>query len=145
MNMRNDILERKEEILQWIAENETNAEMARRLECKVDTLKGYYKKWGIEYGGNQGAKGKKSNPKRKTAEELSQNPITNSHRLRLRILEDGVREHRCEQCENTEWMGEPIPLELHHIDGNHNNNDLSNIQLLCPNCHAQTDNFSNKK
>jgi 5-methylcytosine-specific restriction endonuclease McrA len=42
-------------------------------------------------------------------------------------------------------MGEPIPLELHHIDGNHNNNDLSNIQLLCPNCHAQTDNFSNKK
>lgn len=145
--MRNDILERKEEILQWIAENETNAEMARRLECKVDTLKGYYKKWGIEYSGNQGAKGKKStpNPNRQTTEELLQNPLTQSNKLRLRLLKDGIKEHKCERCENTEWLDEPIPLELHHIDGNHYNNDLSNLQILCPNCHAKTNGYSTKK
>jgi predicted RNA-binding Zn-ribbon protein involved in translation (DUF1610 family) len=33
---------------------------------------------------------------------------------------------------------------VHHVDGNRNNNDLSNLQLLCPNCHSQTDNFCSK-
>ena len=35
-------------------------------------------------------------------------------------------------------------LELHHIDGNHSNNELSNLTLLCPNCHALTDNYRGK-
>jgi predicted hotdog family 3-hydroxylacyl-ACP dehydratase len=39
---------------------------------------------------------------------------------------------------------QPIPLELHHIDGNHHNNSLSNLQILCPNCHAQQSNNSGK-
>ena len=46
--------------------------------------------------------------------------------------------------ELSEWMGKPIPLELHHKDGNHYNNDLSNLEILCPNCHAQTDNYSRR-
>ena len=40
-----------------------------------------------------------------------------------------------------EWLGNPIKLHLHHIDGNHLNNELSNLQLLCPNCHSFTDNY----
>jgi len=40
---RLDILERKEDILQWVSQNLPNAEIARRLDCKVDTLKSYYK------------------------------------------------------------------------------------------------------
>ena len=35
-------------------------------------------------------------------------------------------------------------LELHHIDGNKHNNELENIQILCPNCHAQTSTNSGK-
>lgn len=41
-------------------------------------------------------------------------------------------------------MGNPINLEVHHIDGNHNNNELENIQLLCPNCHSYTENYRGK-
>jgi hypothetical protein len=52
-----------------------------------------------------------------------------------------LRGHICEGCNNTEWCGKLIPLELHHIDGDGVNNDLSNLQLLCPNCHALTDNW----
>lgn len=51
------------------------------------------------------------------------------------------RGHQCEVCKNTEWMEQPIPLELHHIDGNHKNNHLDNLQLICPNCHALTDTY----
>lgn len=44
----------------------------------------------------------------------------------------------CNKCKTKEWNGLPIPLELEHIDGNSLNNDLDNLKLLCPNCHAQT-------
>ena len=43
-----------------------------------------------------------------------------------------------------EWFGEPITLQLHHIDGDHFNNELDNLKILCPNCHSQTDNFCGK-
>ena len=142
--MRKDILERKEEVLQWIFENESNAEIAKRLSCKVDTLKSYYKKWNIEYKGNQGGKGKSSANKLTFEQFLASSWVT-SHKIRLRILEDKIKEHKCEQCNNTEWLGDPIPLELHHIDGDHYNNKLENLQLLCPNCHAKTNNYSVKK
>lgn len=52
-----------------------------------------------------------------------------------------LRGRKCENCGIEEWLGQPINLEIHHIDGNHYNNDLSNLQLLCPNCHSYTDNY----
>ena len=52
-----------------------------------------------------------------------------------------MRGRKCENCGLEEWLGQPINLEIHHIDGNHYNNDLSNLQLLCPNCHSYTDNY----
>ena len=36
-------------------------------------------------------------------------------------------------------------MELHHINGNNMDNCLENLQLLCPNCHALTDNYRGKK
>lgn len=36
---------------------------------------------------------------------------------------------RCEECGNT------TRLELHHIDGNHYNNQISNYKILCSDCH----------
>ena len=55
-----------------------------------------------------------------------------------------LRRWECENCHNIEWMGKKIPLEVHHIDGDNLNNEIENLQLLCPNCHAQTDNFRNR-
>lgn len=52
-----------------------------------------------------------------------------------------IRGHKCEVCGLTEWMGNPIPLEVHHIDGKELNSELSNLLLICPNCHALTDNY----
>ena len=51
----------------------------------------------------------------------------------------------CEKCGLRSWNDEIIPLELHHINGNNKDNSLSNLLLLCPNCHALTDNYRNRK
>jgi transposase-like protein len=58
--------------------------------------------------------------------------------LRRRLIREGVLEARCSRCLRTEWEGEAIPLELDHIDGDRWNNDVRNLRLLCPNCHALT-------
>jgi len=55
-----------------------------------------------------------------------------------------LRGHKCEECKLDLWLESPIPLELHHIDGNRTNNELENLQLVCPNCHAFTDNYRGK-
>lgn len=55
-----------------------------------------------------------------------------------------LRGRQCECCHNTEWNNQPIPLEIHHKDGNHLNNVLDNLQLLCPNCHALTENYKGR-
>ena len=52
-----------------------------------------------------------------------------------------LRGRKCENCGLEEWLGQPINLEIHHIDGDRLNNDLSNLILLCPNCHSYTSNF----
>jgi hypothetical protein len=55
------------------------------------------------------------------------------------------RGHKCEGCGLTEWMGSAMPLEVHHLDGNRCNNDYSNLELLCPNCHSLTGNWRGRK
>lgn len=69
---------------------------------------------------------------------------TSSDKLRKRLFSEGIKARRCEKCLNDSWMGEPIPLELEHINGRHSDNRLENLQILCPNCHAQTPTYRGK-
>lgn len=59
------------------------------------------------------------------------------------MIEEGIKEAKCELCGRSEWMGVPIALELHHINGSHYDNRLENLLVLCPNCHALTDSHCN--
>lgn len=91
-------------------------------------------------------KGKAFGPKRDIQEYLKLNcefKIT-SHSLRKRLIAEGLKEARCESCDITDWLGKPAPLELDHIDGDHLNNSLTNLRILCPNCHAQTETYRGK-
>jgi DNA-binding CsgD family transcriptional regulator len=64
--------------------------------------------------------------------------------LKLRLLRAGLKSRSCECCGIADWRGEPITLALHHVNGVRNDNRLENLQLLCPNCHSQTDTFAGR-
>lgn len=66
------------------------------------------------------------------------------YKLLKRLEKEGIKKHRCEICGITEWQGKPISLQLHHKDGDNTNQELENLQILCPNCHSQTDNYAGK-
>ena len=94
--------------------------------------------------GRASNRGKKFGSRRDIQEYLSNNMTIQSYKLKNRLLKEGLLERKCNCCNNTEWLNEPIALELHHKDGNHLNNELNNLELLCPNCHAFTDNYRGK-
>lgn len=136
MAIRNDILERKKDILKWIDEHQSKAYICRQLQCKPETLNSYLEKMNIIYAGNQSGKGIKTDPKYKTAEEYIQGTYVKSHLLKQKLIRDGIKENKCELCGVSIWLDVNLPLELHHKDGNHYNNSLENLQILCPNCHS---------
>lgn len=59
------------------------------------------------------------------------------HILKRALLESGLT-YACTTCNNIgEWNGEPLGLEIDHIDGDWLNNLIENLRFLCPNCHSQ--------
>lgn len=134
--MRTDILEKKDNILKWINQHQSKAFICRELKCKPETLDNYLKKMGIEYKGNQSGKGLKHDPKKKTAEEYSQSSCVRLYKLKSKLIEEGLKQNCCELCGISTWLNEPIVLEIHHKNGNHYDNNLNNLMLLCPNCHS---------
>lgn len=89
-------------------------------------------------------RGKYHGPKRPIEDYLSNRAYMQSDKLKKRLISEGIFEHRCSSCKLTEWLGNPMPLELEHKDGNHRNNYLNNLCLLCPNCHTFTPTYRGK-
>jgi HNH endonuclease len=71
-------------------------------------------------------------------------PQYNTFALKNRLLKAKLLERKCDNCKLEKWLGEDIPLEMHHKDGVSYNHKLENLQLLCPNCHTLTDTYRSK-
>ena len=67
-----------------------------------------------------------------------------SFKLKVRLLKEGIKSHKCEMCGLETWQEHKIPLELHHINGDNRDNRIENLHMLCPNCHALTDSYRGK-
>lgn len=93
------------------------------------------------FSGQAWNKGRKNGPKRNINVYLNNQYPIQSHKLRLRLLKEKIFEHKCYNCGLSEWLNQPIPLELEHKNGNHQDNTIDNLTLLCPNCHAQTSTY----
>ena len=122
--------------------------------CNYRTLKGKVKDYGLDIShfDNQSARGRngkhyKRQLVNRTDAEIfragAQIKVLNLKKEYIRRVMHGKA--HCEICGLQEWNGKELVFQIHHIDGNHKNHVISNLQLLCPNCHSQTDNYSNRK
>ena len=96
-------------IKEWESKGTPLMEVARRLNLKYDTLKKYLNILGVQYKLNQSRKGLKHPERRVNLEQVLNSNSTNSAKRR-KLIEEGIKEEKCEICGFSEWMGKPIPL-----------------------------------
>lgn len=75
---------------------------------------------------------------------IENSTYTSTYHLKLRLIDEKLFDYKCSKCNIIEWNSEKISLQLDHINGNHNDNRIENLRLLCPNCHSQTETFAGK-
>ena len=99
------------------------------------------------YKPNQGLRGgNKITPAKIILKEIlsGEHPYFQTYKLKNRLLKEGLIINECAICGISKWNDKPINLELDHIDGKRINHSLSNLRLLCPNCHSQTETYRSK-
>jgi len=126
----------KAEIESAIEQTKSITGGAKLLGVKYDTFKRYAEKFGL-FEPNQAGKGLLKGNRYKTKSDVFKpdNKVPSGVLSKWLKLE---REWCCEECNISEWNNKPLTLEIDHIDGDNSNNELTNLRILCPNCHSQT-------
>ena len=145
-----------EQFIEAVKTSLSYAEVMRKLNLHVggnnyDTVKRKIKELNLDTSHmtgkvwNQGERYRQVKKSQPLSEILIEHStFINTSNLRQRLLKEGIKEYKCECCGQSEWIGKPIALELHHINGIKDDLRIENLQILCPNCHAFTDNYRGK-
>ena len=144
-----------EEFISAAQDSLSYAEILRKLNLKAcggnyDLVKKTIKRLNLDIshmtgkGWNVGLKFIPNKPQSLSEILVKDSTFVSTSHLKERLLKEKVKEAKCECCGRIEWMGQPIALELHHINGIKDDLRLENLQILCPNCHAFTDNYRGK-
>ena len=136
-------------VKQVCAESKSMMEACSKLGLHFNTFKRKALKAGC-YNTNQGLKGS-SKPKLEGCGKIPLRDILNGKRpqyptlkLKIRLLKEGIKTNNCEICKHSTWNNKPLCIELHHINGVRTDHRLENLQMICPNCHSQTNTFRSK-
>ena len=129
------------------------AELCRRLGLKPEgsnpkTVRKKMDEFEIDYSHFTGKAWNKfpENPiyKGKYLPNLCEHSSLSSSNVKKLVYKLKLKENKCERCGISEWQGKSIQCELHHINGDPTDNRIENLQILCPNCHSQTENFRSR-
>ena len=140
----------KERVQKAIEISDSYSETLRNLEIPVQgnnssTLKRKIEEYGLDIShftfNNQYTSGKSNFKYIPAKEYLGTGKFITTSKLKDKLIKEGLLINKCDKCGITEWQGQPIVCQLHHINGNPKDNRLENLQMLCPNCHSQTENY----
>jgi ribosomal protein L7Ae-like RNA K-turn-binding protein len=143
------LISEKEELQRLVDESSSLTDILRKQGKSVSgttvkILKNKLDEYGIQYFfiKEKDIIGKKI----ELSEILKKDRPYRSSALKQRLIEEGLKEDVCEICnQGPIWNGKPLTLQLDHINGDHNDNRIENLRILCPNCHTQTETFGSKK
>lgn len=140
----------KEDIIIACKTSATMSEAATKLGLHFNTFKRYAVKLGC-YAPNQGGKGLTEEYIRSDRFDTKsilagEHPEYQTGKLKLRLYKENILKEQCVECGiGNEYNDKPITLELDHINGIRHDHRLSNLRILCPNCHSQTNTYRFKK
>lgn len=140
--------DREDFYIELIKESKSFLEVCRKANISsttgnYDTLKRIVKEHNISLSHFKRL-GCVDNKEKNIQDYLSNKYPISSYKLKNKLIKYGYKNWECEKCGCTEWLNKKVPLELHHVNGDNTDNNLGNLMLLCPNCHAQTNNFGGK-
>ena len=135
---RTDILARRADIEQYIAEGKSKSFISVKLHCKPETLNRYLTIMGIDYHPDRSWNRGRALV---TYKDYVERGGRVTQVIKQKMLREGLLMKVCAVCGVKEWLGQELSFELHHKDGDKNNVTPENLELLCPNCHSLTKNF----
>lgn len=154
---RISIFSDKERLKQTVAESKTSKEVMDRYQLNglgsgnYKTFRKYLKLYDIDTSHfikshqNMVAKNKLNNI---PLEDIisGKTEYQNISSLKKRLYNEGYKTPICELCgQGNIWNGLPLSLQLNHVDGDNSNHKLDNLEILCPNCHTQTETYGSKR
>ena len=86
----------------------------------------------------------KTTRKKDNSEVFCENSTYDNQDLKRRIITQNLLDYKCSLCNVISWQGQPLSLQLDHINGINNDNRIENLRYLCPNCHSQTETWGTK-
>ena len=151
----------KLELQEAVSKSSKMIEVLNRLGLQVaggnyETIKWWIKKYELDtshFSRLNPMKGKNyvGPLKRELNTILVENSKYSSYKLKNRLIKEKILKEKCCGCKKTIWNSrltngenKKIPLELEHKNGNHFDNRLENLELLCPNCHSFTETYGGK-
>lgn len=100
----------------------------------------HMKTWGLNTTNNRNAAS--ATPFKEILVERSS--YTNTSLLKKRLINAGLLKNVCAICEAAEHNGQPVPLQMDHINGKKMDHRLENLRLICPNCHSLTPTYKGR-
>ena len=68
---------------------------------------------------------------------IFQDTLLNKEYLKEYLIRKNKKKYQCDICGLNEWQNEPLSLILNFKDRNESNQNIENLQFLCPNCYSQ--------